>query len=45
MIKVHVPSAILRVLDRAIQAFGGAGVSQVLQAWARTLMWYVWERV
>ena len=28
MIKVFVPSAILRVLDRAIQAFGGAGVSQ-----------------
>lgn len=29
MIKVFVPSAILRVIDRAIQAFGGCGVSDV----------------
>jgi len=42
MIKVVVPSMTLRVLDRAIQAHGGAGVSQdtfLASAWAhvRTL--------
>ncbi len=42
MIKVVVPNITLRVLDRAIQAHGGAGVSQdtfLAAAWAgvRTL--------
>jgi acyl-CoA dehydrogenase len=42
MIKVVAPNAALRVLDRAIQAHGGAGVSQdtfLAEAWAlvRTL--------
>ena len=42
MIKVVAPNAALRVLDRAIQAHGGAGVSQdtfLASAWAmsRTL--------
>jgi len=42
MIKVAVPNMSLRVLDRAIQAHGGAGVSQdffLAEAWAnqRTL--------
>jgi acyl-CoA dehydrogenase len=42
MIKVVIPSMTLRVLDRAIQAHGGAGVSQdtfLASAWAmvRTL--------
>jgi alkylation response protein AidB-like acyl-CoA dehydrogenase len=42
MIKVAVPNVTLRVLDRAIQAHGGAGVSQdtfLAAAWAgvRTL--------
>jgi alkylation response protein AidB-like acyl-CoA dehydrogenase len=38
MIKVVVPSMTLRVLDRAIQAHGGAGVSQdtfLASAWAQ----------
>jgi alkylation response protein AidB-like acyl-CoA dehydrogenase len=38
MIKVVVPSMTLRVLDRAIQAYGGAGVSQdtfLAGAWAQ----------
>jgi alkylation response protein AidB-like acyl-CoA dehydrogenase len=38
MIKVIVPSMTLRVLDRAIQAHGGAGVSQdtfLASAWAQ----------
>jgi acyl-CoA dehydrogenase len=42
MIKVVAPNMALRVLDRAIQAFGGAGVSGdtfLAEAWAhmRTL--------
>ncbi len=42
MIKVAAPNAALQVLDRAIQAHGGAGVSQdtfLAEAWAhvRTL--------
>jgi acyl-CoA dehydrogenase len=39
MIKVVAPSVALRVLDRAIQAHGGAGVSQdtfLAEAWAHT---------
>jgi len=38
MIKVVAPNVALRVLDRAIQAFGGAGVAHpyLAQAWAQT---------
>jgi len=38
MIKVVAPTVALRVLDRAIQAFGGAGVAHpyLAQAWAQT---------
>jgi acyl-CoA dehydrogenase len=39
MIKVVAPNIALRVLDRAIQAHGGAGVSQdtfLAAAWANT---------
>jgi acyl-CoA dehydrogenase len=39
MIKVVAPNVALRVLDRAIQAHGGAGVSDdffLAQAWAHT---------
>jgi acyl-CoA dehydrogenase len=39
MIKVVVPSAALRVIDRAIQAHGAAGVSEdfpLASAWAHT---------
>jgi acyl-CoA dehydrogenase len=40
MVKVAVPSAVLRVIDRAIQIHGGAGVSDVTPLAAM----YGWHR-
>jgi acyl-CoA dehydrogenase len=45
MIKVVAPNVALRVLDRAIQAHGAAGVSQDTFDWPMGRMKYTWNRL